>query len=292
MSEAPTDGTTDTVRQVEVVVAVPAEEAFTAFTDEMHRWWVPGPINFFDSARAVTVRCEGGVGGRIVEVYDASSGSGLELGRITAWEPARLLAWDSSIDDVAVAITFDPVEGDRTRVAVELRIPGGGRDGGGTMWGRIVPAWFPAWCKVRTDPVSEPPALSRLAIAVDSARPADAARWLRDVLGLTAVHLPDDDAGAGWVELRASDALVIVRAATASPTPAPATGSMTPWLFVDDLDRHRASAEAAGGDVGEIRQHGYRVYSIPDPDGRTWTIAQALPSVRHDPWSLPIPASA
>jgi hypothetical protein len=30
--------------------------AFTAFTDEIHSWWVRGPINFFDAGRAVAMR--------------------------------------------------------------------------------------------------------------------------------------------------------------------------------------------------------------------------------------------
>ncbi|HLQ56051.1 MAG TPA: hypothetical protein VK162_17490 [Streptosporangiaceae bacterium] len=52
----------------EVEVAVDAPTAFGAFTEEMNLWWVRGPINFFDSARAVAVTCEPGVGGRLLEV--------------------------------------------------------------------------------------------------------------------------------------------------------------------------------------------------------------------------------
>ena len=46
--------------------------------------------------RALAMRCETGVGGRLLEVYDDASGDTLELARITAWEPGRRLGWRSS----------------------------------------------------------------------------------------------------------------------------------------------------------------------------------------------------
>jgi len=87
----------------EVEVAVDPKTAFSAFTEEMNLWWVRGPINFFDSARAVAKVCEPGVGGRILEVYDAATGEGLEVARITAWHPGERLAWRSSVDDVEIS---------------------------------------------------------------------------------------------------------------------------------------------------------------------------------------------
>ena len=38
-----------------VTVNVSPDVAFSAFTSEMDLWWVRGPINFFDSARAVSM---------------------------------------------------------------------------------------------------------------------------------------------------------------------------------------------------------------------------------------------
>ena len=72
-------------RSVSAAVEVPVDPAtaFAAFTDELDLWWVRGPINYFDAARAVAMVCEPGVGGRLIEVYDAATGEGLELGRIT-----------------------------------------------------------------------------------------------------------------------------------------------------------------------------------------------------------------
>ena len=48
-----------------VKVSVEPTSAFTAFTDEIDSWWMRGPIIFFDAGRAVAMRIEPGVGGRM-----------------------------------------------------------------------------------------------------------------------------------------------------------------------------------------------------------------------------------
>jgi hypothetical protein len=78
--------------------------AFTAFTDEIDSWWVRGPINFFDSGRAVAMRIEPGVDGRILEIYDEERGDALELGQITVWEPGARLVYRSLVDETEVAV--------------------------------------------------------------------------------------------------------------------------------------------------------------------------------------------
>ena len=76
----------------EVQVSVDPTRAFEAFTEEIDSWWVRGAINFFDAARAVAMKIEPGVEGRVLEVYE---GDALELGRITVWEPGTRLAYRS-----------------------------------------------------------------------------------------------------------------------------------------------------------------------------------------------------
>ena len=61
---------TDTMVSSEVEVAVDPDIAFTAFTSELDLWWVRGPINHFAGGRALAMRCEPGVGGRLLEVYE------------------------------------------------------------------------------------------------------------------------------------------------------------------------------------------------------------------------------
>src|SRR6516165_7109598 len=121
-----TEPTRDTMVSSEVEVAVDPGTAFAAFTDELDLWWVRGPINHHAAGRMLAMRCEPGVGGRLLEVYDDTTGDALELGRITAWEPGRLLAWTSSIDEVSTEVRFEP-SGAGTLVRVVARIPAGGQ---------------------------------------------------------------------------------------------------------------------------------------------------------------------
>lgn len=53
----------------EVEVACDPATAFAAFTEELDLWWVRSPISFYESARAVAMRLDPGVGGRIIEDY-------------------------------------------------------------------------------------------------------------------------------------------------------------------------------------------------------------------------------
>ncbi|MEX0946185.1 MAG: bleomycin resistance protein, partial [Acidimicrobiia bacterium] len=157
-----------TTAQVEV--EVDPLTAFRVFSEEMDRWWVAGPINFYDSAKAVAMRCESGIGGRLMEVYDEDTGDGLELGRITVWEPGELLAWQSTVDDVEITVRFVAVESG-TRVVVEAHVPEGGEDQGGSSWVRVAPYWFSAWIARRDRQSATRSSLSRLALTVAYARP-------------------------------------------------------------------------------------------------------------------------
>ena len=127
-----------------VEVATDPHTAFTVFTEELDCWWIQGPINFFDAARAYSVRIEPGVGGRIIEVYDGDTGEGLEVARITVWDPPARLGWQSSVDDVQIDVSFVPRSGG-TLVQVQATIPEGGVDRGGTAWVRTTPKWFGRW---------------------------------------------------------------------------------------------------------------------------------------------------
>jgi uncharacterized glyoxalase superfamily protein PhnB len=50
------------------------------------------------------------------------------------------------------------------------------------------------------------------------------------------------------------------------------------WVFVDDLDRHLARAEAGGATiVTGVRHSGYRAYAAEDLEGHRWRFAQARP---------------
>jgi uncharacterized protein YndB with AHSA1/START domain len=96
-----------------VEVGVDPETAFRIFTEEIDRWWRPGP------------KIEPGVGGRWIEIYDESSDDVLEIGRVTAWEPGRRLGMlyrdgGHALDGTEVEVRFDPIDGG-SRVTLEHR---------------------------------------------------------------------------------------------------------------------------------------------------------------------------
>lgn len=270
---------------VTVSVAVDPATAFLAFTEELDLWWVRGPINYFDAARAIGMRCEPGVGSRLVEVYDDATGEGRELGRITVWEPGARLAWKSSLDDVAIDVRFAPTAGG-TDVTVEATLPEGGADRGGTAWARVVPKWFGPWVARRSTAPRPQPELGRLAVGVYYDRPATAARWLASVFGLEspdplpegADPLPEGHHGPPWIEFRiGSCSLMVFKRVAGDPSDeAPPTHEV--WVSVDDLDAHLARAQSGGAKIVHgIRQTGFRAYAAEDLEGHRWLFAQARP---------------
>ncbi|MGI8645660.1 MAG: VOC family protein [Nocardioides sp.] len=275
----------------EIEVDVEPNGAFTAFTDEMDLWWVRGPINFFiEGGRVVEVRCEEGVGGRILEVLDdRSEGEVLELARITGWEPGRRLAWSSSLDDVQTEVSFAPTE-TGTRVTVEHVIPAGGEDHGGTSWSRVVPRWFGWWCARRDRTPHEQVDIARLSLGVYYARPAAAGRWLADVFGFKPWSdlpagtdpLPDGEYGPPWIEFRIGNAGLNVFPLEGSDRPTDVR-THVPWVYVDDLQSHFVRSRDGGATiVEEIHPYpGSSAYVADDLEGNRWIFSQARPTMRR-----------
>lgn len=261
-----------------VTVAVSPETAFAVFTGEIDLWWVRGPINFHDAARAVGMRIEPGVGGRLLELYNADASDALELGRITTWQPGSLLAYDSSVDDVKVEVRFEP-SGAGTTVTVNATIPAGGVDAGGSAWVRVVPGWFGSWCE-RRDAASHVPAdQDRLALAIYYTKPAEAAHWLTDAFGLGSPdEFASEDYEYSWIEFHVGlSSIMLFPLDGTRPEDAPATH--VPWVYVDDLEAHFEHARDRGATIlAPISQHGYRAYEAADLEGNRWTFAQARPT--------------
>ena len=265
-----------------VEVAVDPGVAFDAFTAELDLWWIRGPINFHDSGRAREMRCEPGVGGRLLEIYDAAAGGMLELARITAWEPGVRLAWQSSIDEVETEIRFDSSAGG-TMVRVVARIPADGSDRGGTAWVRVVPVWFGDWCSRREISDRVPDEIGRLALGVYYERPVPAARWLADVLGLRYLgELPEEPDSAAdeppWLEFRVGNGSLMVFQLDGERR---GVHSHVPWIYVDDVATHFEHARANGATIVEQLHDGWGLplYVTDDLEGNRWTIAQARPTM-------------
>jgi uncharacterized glyoxalase superfamily protein PhnB len=276
----------DTTVASEVEVAVDPDTAFTAFTEELDLWWVRGPINHFAGGRALAMRCEPGVGGRLLEVYDDAAGDALELGRITIWEPGKRLSWQSSVDDVSIDVSFSPA-GAGCLVRVQASIPAGGQDRGGTAWVRVTPRWFGPWCARRDSAPREVRDLARLALGVSYARPAAAARWLAEVFGFTspdplpegADPLPETGHGHPWIEFRLGDSSLMIFKLEESRAGVPVHA---PWVYVDDIAGHYERARTGGATiVTELASPwGLPFYVADDLEGNRWTFAQARPTMR------------
>ena len=268
-----------------VEVAADPHTAFTAFTDELDLWWVRGPINAYDTGRLVEMRCEPGVGGRILEVYDAASGEGLELARITVWEPGRRLAWKSSLDDVTIDVRFDPtVTG--TIVQLEATVSEGGEDRGGSSFVSVTPSWLGAWMSRRDTAPREAHDLARFALTLHYARPAAAARWLADVFGFESPNtlpegedpLTDDAYGFPWIEFHVGNTSLMIEP-LAGTREDHAQVTHVPWVFVDDLEARLARARENGATIlQDIESHGFTSYVALDLEGRRWRFAQARPT--------------
>ena len=265
----------------QVTVSVDPQTAFAAFTDEIDLWWVRGPINFHDAARARAMRCEHGVGGRLLEVYDDATGDAFELGRITSWHPGEQLAWNSAVDDVQVEVRFTRASAGTT-VTVTATIPAGGADRGGTAWVRVVPGWLGSWCERRDTAERTPTDTGRLAIAIYYAKPIAATSWLSEVFGLNLVsRWPDEnsDPDYTWIEFMVGNCSVMLFPLHHDRVEGEHV-THVPWVFVDDLEAHLAHARASGATIqSEIRQHGYRWYEAADLEGNRWTFAQARPTM-------------
>jgi uncharacterized glyoxalase superfamily protein PhnB len=265
---------TDRSATAVVQVAVDPMAAFHAFTREIDSWWVRGPINFFDASRAVEMRIEPGLGGRVLEIYDDSRGDALELGRITVWEPGAQLTFRSLVDDTEVDVRFDAVEGGTNVRVTQSLLEGGER--AFLFWPRVL-RWLGTWLVDRVETRGE---LARLSIALYYADPAAAARWLARVFQLGSWSgLPAEGEDPPWIELHHGNvALILFRSDGHAAPPAPITHM--PWAYVDDLEAHFAHAQAHGATiVSEIEEHGYRGYTAEDLEGRRWTFAQARPTM-------------
>ncbi len=263
-------------RNVKVHVEVPVQpaEAFRIFTEELDLWWVRGPVNFFDSSRAVAMRMEPGVGGRLLEMY-AQDGSDMRtLGRIVDWNPGSDLAWVSP-DGATIRVVFEAL-GESCRVEVTASLP----DGAGaesTYWLRVIPPWFGSWIGRREQASRTPVDISRLSAVVLYSDPRSAAQWLTRAFGFEPPDVLDDGVNDNpWIEFRVGTSVFTV--ARGADTGAPSSVKL--WVYVDDLDIHFERAREQGAVVVRpVHEAGFRSYEAEDLAGHRWIFAQARPTM-------------
>lgn len=97
-------------------------DAFRLFTEQIGKWWPLKEGFSFGGERAQDIFIEGQVGGRLYERF--SDGTEFEIGRVTVYEPPRLVAftwrppeWEGPTE-VEVRFTAD---GQGTRLDLEHR---------------------------------------------------------------------------------------------------------------------------------------------------------------------------
>jgi Activator of Hsp90 ATPase homolog 1-like protein len=135
--------------RVTIYVDVDPDTAFEVFTEEIDLWYKRGPHNFFDAARAVGIRFEPFVGGRLVEVYDRETGEGRTIARVEVWDPGKRLVFVDTRETEA-DVTFAPSDGG-TRVTLEHRgleklAPAAAEQHARFGW-RLVFAWYEEYSK-------------------------------------------------------------------------------------------------------------------------------------------------
>ena len=112
--------------RVTVSVAVPPEEAFEIFTQQIDLWWRRGPKYRQLGGERAIIAIEPRAGGRVFESL-GDDGPVHEIGRVRVWQPpSRLLfEWrlvNFAIDErTEVEVLFEPAARDSTQVTVTHR---------------------------------------------------------------------------------------------------------------------------------------------------------------------------
>lgn len=110
--------------RVSVQVAVKSSVAFEVFTREIDLWWRKGPAYRIGGRNPGQLNFEPGLGGRLFETcrMDGELRT-FEVGRVTAWEPPTLLAFEwkgvnfAPNETTLVEVRFIP-QGDGTLVSL------------------------------------------------------------------------------------------------------------------------------------------------------------------------------
>ena len=109
---------TDLLR-ISFEVGCAVDHAFAIWTEKIGTWW---PADHTVSGAPAAVVLEGRVGGRIYE--RTPQGEEHDWGVVTVWRPPALLAYSWHLgggqeSSTEVAITFSPLDKDRTNVEIE-----------------------------------------------------------------------------------------------------------------------------------------------------------------------------
>lgn len=294
------DAAGGTVRAT-VEVPLPPAEAFRLFTAEIGAWYVVDEHTVTDHRRTVDVRIEPFPGGRFLEVHDAASGDGHEMGRITLWEPPRRFRFTDA-RDTHTEVRFDPVAGG-TAVTIEQggldRLPPDEADHVRRFGWHLLLGWFAAAVPVSLRDPTTPPEEDDTMPAIDTDvtiqgltpylyyEDAGAALdWLARVFGFDeTVRYVDDDGVVHESEMQVGAATV--QLCGRRPGPDEGTGLLL-IVHVDDVDAMQARVMAAGVEAAppEQQPYGPRTFEVTDPWGYRWNFWQHVQDYVQEPGGL------
>ena len=101
-------------------VRLPPDEAFRLFTERVDAWYEINRYSVLNPQKTSSVKIEGHVGGRFMEVPMDASNPGGVLGMIHVWEPPHRFAF-VDLNDCQVEVTFEAVE-ELTLVTISVRL--------------------------------------------------------------------------------------------------------------------------------------------------------------------------
>jgi uncharacterized glyoxalase superfamily protein PhnB len=293
-ADADVDAVAGAVRTA-VEVPLATAEAFRVFTAEIGSWYVVDRHTVVDHRRTVDIRIEPRVGGRFLDVHDAATGEGVEMGRVTRWDPPRALAF---VDDrqTETEVTFAPVDEGRTLVAIEQRgldrLPPGEAEHVRRYGWRLLLGWFAESLASPSRPTEEEPPVTETTttattgtapVALQGVTPylyyADAGAgldWLARVFGFeeTARYV-DDDGVVHESEMRVGASTI--QLCGRAPDPDQGSGLLL-IVHVADVDAMHAHVVAAGVEAPppEQQPYGPRTFGVTDPWGYQWAFWQPV----------------
>jgi uncharacterized glyoxalase superfamily protein PhnB len=215
------------------------------------------------------------------------------MGRVTLWDPPRALAF---VDDrqTETEVTFSPVDGGRTLVAIEQRgldrLPPDEAEHVRRFGWRLLVGWFADSLTGRPRPRREEPSMTDtttsttdVPVALEGVTPylyyADAGAgldWLARVFGFeeTARYV-DDEGVVHESEMRVGASTI--QLCGRAPDPDQGSGLLL-IVHVDDVDAMHARVVAAGVDAAppEQKPYGPRTFTVTDPWGYHWDFWQPV----------------
>jgi uncharacterized glyoxalase superfamily protein PhnB len=314
MSQGSVDAERGTVRAT-VEVALRPDDAFRVFTAQIGSWYVVDRYTVVDHERTVDIRIEPHVGGRVMDVYDAATGEGHEMGRITAWEPPRRFEFTDA-RATQTEVRFDPVPvGGRTTVTMEQRgldrLPPDEATHVRRYGWRLLLRWFDTALATRleefaleeraaaqhsqhADEEDQAMTTTDSTVTLQGISPylhyADAGAaldWLARVLGFRETARYVDDGGV----VRESEMQVGDTTIQLSGGHEPGAGHGEGLLLivhVDDVDGQHARVVAAGVEASapEQQPYGPRTFTVTDPWGYHWDFWQRVHDYVEGPGGL------